>query len=62
MEKKILDPCCGGDQRSETITVTDRSHGNESGTRTLRIEPDVMLDFRALPYPDGAFKHQEEKG
>jgi len=45
-----------GDQRSETITVTDRSHGNESGTRTLRIEPDVTLDFRALSYPDGAFK------
>lgn len=70
-DKSILDPCCGsrmmwfdrghenvvfGDQRSETITVTDRSHGNESGTRTLRIEPDVLMDFRDLPYPDGSFK------
>lgn len=69
--KRVLDPCCGsrmmwfdrghedvvfGDQRHETITVTDRSHGNASGTRTLRIEPDVLLDFRALPYQDGAFK------
>lgn len=69
--KRVLDPCCGsrmmwfdrehpdaifGDQRSETITVTDRSHGNASGTRTLRIEPDVKLDFRALPYPDGTFR------
>jgi 23S rRNA G2069 N7-methylase RlmK/C1962 C5-methylase RlmI len=45
-----------GDQRHEVLTVTDRSHGNDSGTRTLRIEPDVMLDFRALPYSDGAFK------
>lgn len=45
-----------GDCRSETLTVTDRSHGNASGTRTLRIEPDVLLDFRALPYPDGCFK------
>jgi len=69
--KKVLDPCCGsrmmwfdrahpdvvfGDRRSETLTVTDRSHGNASGTRTLRIAPDVMLDFRALPYADGAFK------
>ena len=44
-----------GDQRCETITVTDRSH-REDGTRTLRIEPDVLLDFRALPYPDGSFK------
>lgn len=68
---KILDPCSGsrmmwfdrqhpdvvyGDRRSETLTVTDRSHGNEGGTRTLRIEPDVLLDFRALPYADGTFK------
>jgi SAM-dependent methyltransferase len=69
--RRVLDPCCGsrmmwfdrqhpdvifGDRRSETLTVTDRSHGNESGTRTLRIEPDELLDFRALPYPDGSFK------
>lgn len=69
--RRVLDPCCGGrmmwlnkqhpdvvfgDQRSETLTVTDRSHGNASGTRTLRIEPDTLMDFRALPYPDGAFK------
>jgi SAM-dependent methyltransferase len=70
MDKRVLDPCCGsrmfwfdrqhndvvfGDKRSETIIVTDRSHGNEDGTRTLRIEPDVLLDFRALPYPGGTF-------
>lgn len=68
--RRVLDPCCGsrmmwldrehhdvvfGDCRSETLTVTDRSHGNASGTRTLRIEPDALLDFRALPYPDGRF-------
>lgn len=66
----ILDPCCGtrmwwfdknhpdvtyGDQRRETLTVTDRSHGNQSGTRTLRIDPDVMMDFRAIPFPDDTF-------
>lgn len=70
-DKSILDPCCGsrmmwfdrghpdvvfGDQRAETVTVTDRSHGNESGTRTLRIEPDAIMDFRDMPYPDGSFK------
>jgi len=69
--KRVLDPCCGsrmfwfdrqhpdvvfGDCRHETLTVTDRSHGNASGERTLRIEPDVLLDFRALPYPDSTFK------
>jgi 23S rRNA G2069 N7-methylase RlmK/C1962 C5-methylase RlmI len=68
---KILDPCCGsrmmwfdrarpdvifGDRRSETLTVTDRSHGRSNGVRTLRIEPDVLLDFRSLPYPDETFK------
>lgn len=69
--RRILDPCCGsrmmwfdrrhpdvlfGDKRSETIVVTDRSHGNSSGTRTLLIEPDTLMDFRALPYRDGSFK------
>jgi SAM-dependent methyltransferase len=68
--RRVLDPCSGsrmmwldrahpdvvfGDIRRETLTVTDRSHGNPSGTRTLRIEPDVQIDFRALPYPDGTF-------
>jgi len=67
----VLDPCCGsrmmwfdrqhpdvvfGDRRSETITLTDNSRGNKTGTRTLRIEPDTIMDFRAIPYPDGTFK------
>ena len=71
MEKKIIDPCCGsrmmwfdrknpavvfGDIRSETISVTDRSHGKINGTRILHIDPDIVLDFRNLPYPDGVFR------
>lgn len=67
----VLDPCCGsrmmwfdranpdvvfGDCRAETVTLTDRSRGNASGTRSIQIEPDTLLDFRALPYPDGSFK------
>jgi len=66
----VLDPCCGsrmmwfdkqdprclfGDQRQETIVVTDRTHA-EDGTRTLRIEPDMLMDFRALPFADGTFR------
>lgn len=69
--RRVLDPCCGsrmmwldrnnpdvvfGDRRHEVVKVTDRSHGNLSGTRTLRIEPDSLIDFRALPYADGSFK------
>ena len=45
-----------GDRRSETHILTDRSNGNTSGTRVLRIDPDVLLDFRALPYSDGTFR------
>lgn len=45
-----------GDCRCETITVTDRSHGNKSGTRVLQIKPDTLIDFRELPFPDGSFK------
>lgn len=44
-----------GDRRSETVTVKDQSHGRIGGTRTLRIEPDVLLDFRDLPYPEASF-------
>lgn len=67
----ILDPCCGGrmmwfdrnnpnvvfgDIRSETLTVADRSHGRVDGTRVLTIEPDALMDFRAIPYPDATFR------
>ena len=68
---QILDPCCGGrmmyfqrqspavlfgDLRHETLTVIDRSHGKADGTRTIHISPDMRMDFRALPFPDRAFK------
>ena len=71
MEQLVLDPCCGprsmwfdrenplaiyGDQRRETISVTDRSHGRADGKRVLTIEPDVLIDFRRLPYEDGSFR------
>lgn len=45
-----------GDRRRETVVVTDRSHGKQDGKRTLHIWPDVILDFRSLPYADGSFK------
>jgi SAM-dependent methyltransferase len=45
------------DRRSETITVTDNSKGNASGQRVLRIEPDFLMDFRDMPYPDESFWH-----
>ena len=45
-----------GDKRSETLTVTDRSHGRQDGTRTLTVCPDMLMDFRALPFSDATFK------
>lgn len=69
--KRVLDPCCGsrmmwfdrghndtvfGDTRSVRLTVTDRSHGRQDGTRTLVVSPDLRMDFRALPFADGSFK------
>lgn len=69
--QRVLDPASGsrmmwfdrghpdvlfGDRRRETLTVTDRSRGNASGTRTLTVDPDMLMDFRALPFEDGQFK------
>ncbi len=69
--KTILDPCCGtrmfwfdaehpdvvfGDQRRETITVTDRTHGKADGVRVLTVDPDLAMDFRAMDFADGSFK------
>ena len=67
----VLDACCGprmmwfnkqdpralfGDQRSEVLTVTDNSPRNRTGTRSICIEPDTLLDFRALPFADNTFR------
>lgn len=61
--RRVLDPCCGsrmfwfdrqnpdvvfGDKRTETHVLCDG--------RTLRIEPDMVLDFTALPFDNGTFK------
>lgn len=43
-----------GDQRDETIVVTDRTH-REDGTRVLSIHPDMLLDFRNMPFADDTF-------
>jgi hypothetical protein len=66
----ILDPACGsrmmwfdkshpgvvfGDCRSETLTVTDRTHRTD-GVRVLEIRPDQVMDFRKMPFPDGTFR------
>lgn len=63
MQKLILDPCCWskmfrfdkdhpnvvfGDIRSEQHILCDG--------RTLAIQPDEIMDFRSIQYPDKSFK------
>jgi SAM-dependent methyltransferase len=66
--KPVLDACCGsrmfwfdrhdpralmGDMRREAHTLPDRS--SKGGARELIIDPDIDLDFRAMPFPDDTF-------
>ncbi len=45
-----------GDIRKESITVSDHSNGNMEGTRTINIDPDILMDFRQLPFSDNTFR------
>lgn len=68
---QVLDPACGsrmmwfnkndprvifGDIRFETKIVPDHSCGNTSGHRVIVIAPDMMMDFRSLPFPNDSFR------
>ena len=68
MTASVLDPCCGsrmfwfdrqdpravfGDILRETHRLTDRS--SAGGARELIIDPDALMDFRAMPFPDDHF-------
>lgn len=61
--QRVLDPCSGsrmfwfdsecadavfGDIRREEHVLCDG--------RVLKIEPDLLMDFREIPFPDGSFK------
>ena len=60
---KILDPCCGSrmfwfdksDQRALFGDIRDEQHVLCDG-RALNVEPNVIMDFRTLPFADCAFK------
>lgn len=64
----VLDACCGSrmfwfdrkdpralfiDKRRETHVLKDKS--SSGGSRELVINPDVIADFTALPFPDKSF-------
>ncbi|WP_254682679.1 class I SAM-dependent methyltransferase [Phaeobacter inhibens] len=42
-----------GDQRRETHTLKDKS--SKGGSRELIIDPDVLMDFRDIPFPSETF-------
>lgn len=61
----ILDACCGSrmfwfdkadgralfvDKRDETVIADTRQ-----GARAITISPDIVADFKALPFPDNTF-------
>jgi hypothetical protein len=60
---EVLDPCCGSrmfwfDKKDERATFGDvrtERHTLCDG-RTLSIEPDMHVDFRAMPFDNGSFK------
>lgn len=68
MNAPVLDACCGsrmfwfdrqdkravfGDQRRETHTLKDKS--SKGGSRELVIDPDILIDFRDMPFADETF-------
>jgi len=62
--KFILDACCGGKmfwfnkQHPNTLYIDNRKReaGHEANRPNHKIIPDVVCDFRELPFPDKSFK------
>jgi len=63
----ILDACCGSkmfwfnkhnpsvtymDKRNETVTAPDSNWGHD---RVIEIKPDIVADFRNMPFDDNSF-------
>ena len=61
--KPILDACCGSrmfwfDKNNPAVVFMDNRELDDvlCDGRKLIIKPDVLADFRAIPYPDNTFK------
>lgn len=61
-ELSILDMCCGSrmfwiDKQDDRAVFTDRREEQHvlCDGRTLQISPDIIADFRALPFADNTF-------
>ena len=61
--KKILDVCCGSKmfwfqkERYDTVYMDNRELEDVlCDGRKLKIKPDIVADFRNIPFPDNSFK------
>ena len=68
--KPILDACCGSrmfwfDARNPNVLFVDNRRldtqaiwksGNGKAVRYCTVDPDLVADFRHLPFPDKSFK------
>ena len=62
--KKILDACCGGrsfwfDKNDGRAVFVDKRQGefDYPTDRVLKISPDIVADFKDLPFPSNHFYH-----
>lgn len=62
MKKRILDVCCGGrmfwfDKQNQDVIFMDNRQLSDTlcDGRSLEINPDVMADFRNIPFDDNQF-------
>ena len=62
-ERRVLDPCSGSrmfwnDRKNPDVVfgdIRDEEHILCDG-RSLKIHPDIIMDFTDIPFPDGHFK------
>ncbi|XUD03028.1 methyltransferase [Enterococcus sp. AZ177] len=62
--KKILDACCGSrmfwyDKQNKDVLYMDNRQLDDTlcDGRSLKVEPDVVADFRFMPFDDNSFYH-----
>lgn len=62
--KKILDACCGGrmfwenKQNPNVVFMDIREHeGTLCDGRIFKVKPDIIADFKNIPFPDNYFYH-----
>lgn len=62
MQKKILDVCCGSrmfyfDKNNDNVVYMDKRKLSDTlcDGRALEINPDIVADFKNIPFEDNSF-------